>query len=177
MKCLLRFFAHFCSLFVLLFLNDQLVVCSEYELFFWYMYFEYFLLCCGLHVLNSLSKCTSFNFQKIFIYFWGHPVFVQRRGFSRCGEPVCGLCSCGMWVQLPCAIWDLSSSTRDWTCIPALEGRFLTTGPPGKNQSANIFWVNFCIWCESGLDVHFFLYPAPLVETLILSMELLWYPC
>ena len=73
---------------------------------------------------------------------------------SSCGEPARGLCSCSMWAQLPCAIWDLSSSTRDRKCIPAWKGRLLTAGPLGKSKSANIFWVNFCVWCESGLDVH-----------------------
>ena len=29
--------------------------------------------------------------------------------------------------------WDLSSPTRDQTHVPALEGRFLTTGPPGTS--------------------------------------------
>jgi len=29
-------------------------------------------------------------------------------------------------------IWNFSSSTRDRTCIPALEGKVLTTGLPGK---------------------------------------------
>ena len=29
-------------------------------------------------------------------------------------------------------MWDLSSLTRDWTCVSALTGEFVTTGPPGK---------------------------------------------
>ena len=29
-------------------------------------------------------------------------------------------------------MWDLNSLTRDWTCIPELQDRFLTTGPPRK---------------------------------------------
>ena len=30
-------------------------------------------------------------------------------------------------------MWNLSSLIRDWTCIPVLEGRILTTGPPEKS--------------------------------------------
>ena len=29
-------------------------------------------------------------------------------------------------------MWDLSSLTRDWTCVSVLTGEFITTGPPGK---------------------------------------------
>jgi len=31
-------------------------------------------------------------------------------------------------------MWDLGSQTRDQTCTPALEGKVLTAGPPGKSQ-------------------------------------------
>ena len=36
-------------------------------------------------------------------------------------------------------MWDLSSPTRDGTQPPALEGRVLTTGPPGKSAIIIIF--------------------------------------
>ena len=36
-------------------------------------------------------------------------------------------------LSYPSDIWDLSSLTRDQTLSPALEGRFLTTGSPGKS--------------------------------------------
>ena len=39
---------------------------------------------------------------------------------------VCGL-------RCPAACGNLSSLTRYWTMSPALEGRFLTPGPPGKS--------------------------------------------
>ena len=42
----------------------------------------------------------------------------------------------GFW---PWGIWGLTSPTRDQTCILALEGEVLTTGPPGKSLSF-IFW-------------------------------------
>ena len=34
---------------------------------------------------------------------------------------------------MPHNMWDLSSPTWDQTQSPALEGRFLTTGPPGRS--------------------------------------------
>ena len=43
--------------------------------------------------------------------------------------------SCGTRTQPFCSMWDLSSQTRDWTPVPTLEGRFLTTGPPEKSQN------------------------------------------
>ena len=37
-------------------------------------------------------------------------------------------------AQLLCSMWDLSSPTKGKSMCPALQGRFLTTGPPGKSQ-------------------------------------------
>ena len=36
-------------------------------------------------------------------------------------------------VFWPQGMWDLSSLIRDGTCTPALEGKVLTAGPPGKS--------------------------------------------
>ena len=33
----------------------------------------------------------------------------------------------------PQGMWDLSFPTRDWTLTPCIEGKVLTTGPPGKS--------------------------------------------
>ena len=43
---------------------------------------------------------------------------------------------------LATGMWDLSSLTRERTCTPALEGKVLATGPPGKflaNTVSNAF--------------------------------------
>ena len=42
-------------------------------------------------------------------------------------------------------MWELSSLTRDWTHIPALEGEILTTESPGKSHSVcfSCYW-NHC---------------------------------
>ena len=33
--------------------------------------------------------------------------------------------SCGSWTELPCNMWDLSSQTRDWTCVPCISRQIL----------------------------------------------------
>ena len=42
------------------------------------------------------------------------------------------------WLR---GMWDLSSQIRDQTCTPALEGKVLTTGPPGI--SSGICFTNY----------------------------------
>ena len=44
-----------------------------------------------------------------------------------------GLYRCGKQAWLLCGMWDLTSLTKDQSISPALGGRFLTTGPPGKS--------------------------------------------
>ena len=39
--------------------------------------------------------------------------------------------ACGILVPQP-GIWDLSSWTRNQTCVPCIQGGFLTSGPPRK---------------------------------------------
>ena len=52
---------------------------------------------------------------------------------------VCGLvCSCGAWASLPCSMWDFPQPGIEPASL-ALEGGFLTTGPPGKLPQ-----FNFC---------------------------------
>ena len=43
----------------------------------------------------------------------------------------------------PCGLWDFSSPTRIESISPALEGRFLTTGPPGKP-------LNYFLFCKGS---------------------------
>ena len=58
------------------------------------------------------------------------------RGFSSCGSWALELRLSSKWAQLPCGIWDLSSWTRGGTCVPALAGTLLTTGPPGTSPNS-----------------------------------------
>ena len=59
----------------------------------------------------------------------GHPQFVGPSGRIRLMDilhpSVCGLLfRCNKRAQLPCTVWDLSSSTGDRTCIPCA-GRWI----------------------------------------------------
>ena len=64
-------------------------------------------------------------------------IFVTSYGVS---FVVHGLSNCGTRAQLLNGMWDLSSPTRDQTRFPALESRFLTTGPPGKSPVGLLVW-------------------------------------
>ena len=46
-----------------------------------------------------------------------------------------GFSSCRVQMQLPLGMWDLTFPTRTEPTSPELQGRVLTTGPPGKSHS------------------------------------------
>ena len=54
--------------------------------------------------------------------------------FSCCGAWAlkCGLSNCSTWAWLPHGTWKLPGPGTE-PMFPALAGRFLTTGPPGKS--------------------------------------------
>ena len=59
----------------------------------------------------------------------------SRSGFSSCGARALGcvgFSSCGAWPWLPLSTWNLPGP-RIKPMDPALAGRFLTTGLPGKS--------------------------------------------
>ena len=104
----------------------------------------------------------TWYFQPLFFFFWLHWVFVavyrlslvavqrlliagaslvaslraqapRNMGFSSCGSQALEprFIGCGLWDQLPCSMWDLPG--RGIEPMPlTLQGRFLTTGTPGK---------------------------------------------
>ena len=75
-----------------------------------------------------------FGYNGVSCVMWGLPLWYSGFFYLWCvGARAHGLCSCGVRAELPQGIWDLSSLTRDWTAFTALEGRFLTTGPPGRS--------------------------------------------
>ena len=80
---------------------------------------------------------------KIFIFIQLHQVLVGPRGIS-CRSTA----SCGSWVSLLWATWDLNAWTSDWTESPALQGRFRITRPPGKSQY--LFCFNTIYTKETG---------------------------
>ena len=79
------------------------------------------------------------TFIFIFIYICQPQVFAAARGLlSGCGAPslvldvsVVGAAQASLLPDM----WDISSLTRDWATPPALEGGFLTTGPPQKSPT------------------------------------------
>ena len=99
-----------------------------------------------LTIFKFISDCTGLH-----CCVWAFPSSCAQAshccGFSCCGawalERV-GFSSCSWWAiehrlgscsaqaYLPCSMWNFPS--RDWTHVPALAGRFLTTGPPGKSM-------------------------------------------
>ena len=60
---------------------------------------------------------------------------VVARGFSSCGLRTLeyGLGSCGALLYLPRSMWDFPGPGIE-PVSPALQGRFLTTRPPGKPE-------------------------------------------
>ena len=109
------------------------------------------------------------------------------------------LSSCGVWAELPLGHAG-SSWTRDQTHAPALVGRFLTIGPPGKSYmyylfifyvlylhkirtflciliiiwcfSLNTYWIFFCIimWGACYTTMQ----PAPYSGMLTLYPSFTW---
>ena len=77
---------------------------------------------------------------------------VEHRLYStRASEMVGhGLQLCGTQAQLPYSMWGLPDKGSNWFS-PALQGRFLTTGPPGKPW-LHIFYF---ILCQFGFVVFF----------------------
>ena len=65
----------------------------------------------------------SIFFSIYLFHFWLHGVLAEAHRI---------LC-CGTWAYLPCGMWDLGSPPGIEPVSPALEGRFLTMGPPGKS--------------------------------------------
>ena len=92
-----------------------------------------------------------------FFFFWLHKVFVAMRAFSSCSKwrllfiAVCmlliagaslivehrlwsvGFSSCGAWALVVLQHVDLPGAGIEFIS-PALAGRFLATGPPGKSS-------------------------------------------
>ena len=73
--------------------------------------------------------------------------FLAAHRFSSCGA------ACTLSSYVLCNIWDFSSLTRDWSCIPSLQGKFLSTGPPGRSQEASSDWCGNCGLWDCGAHI------------------------
>ena len=78
---------------------------------------------------------------------WGASLLLLFAGFSlrwplllrSTGSRARGLSSCGVGAQLPCSMWNPPRPGIQ-LASPALQGGFLTTGPPGKPPS-RLFYI------------------------------------
>ena len=78
----------------------------------------------------SFSACSKWELLSSFSARASH-----CGGFSCCRvwSPERRLSSCGVWALLPRGKWNLPGTGTE-PMSPALAGRFLTTGPPGKSN-------------------------------------------
>ena len=56
-------------------------------------------------------------------------------------------------LSYPVSYWNFNSLTRNQILSPALEGRFSTTGPPGKSPVLDILYLRCFIYIYPSRDV------------------------
>ena len=56
-------------------------------------------------------------------------------------------------LSYPMSYWNFNSLTRNQILFPALEGRFSTTGPPGKSPVLDILYLRWFIYVYPSRDV------------------------
>ena len=98
-----------------------------------------------LQSLCSLFQCcTNSQPSQPKIYFFGYirsslwctgPLLHRAESFIAAR----GLSGCGARAQLLCGMWDISSLTRDQTCVPCIARQFLNHRTPGKSPSDFFF--------------------------------------
>ena len=109
--------------------------------------------CCGPgeSMYCILTTLTNKSFIEIILFFSHNSILVVLFGSGECEMgcfwgAVLGL-HCGMWASVV-AVCGLSCPTAHGILVPqpgieptspALEGGFLTTGPPGRSQESYIF--------------------------------------
>ena len=91
-------------------------------------------------------------FFKILI--WPRQVLVAALGMGplRHAGPFVRARGLELWLRLlrhmgivaPRHVWNFSSPARPQTCVPALQGRFLTTGQPGNSLYKCFLELFFC---------------------------------
>ena len=121
-------------------------------------------LCIWKLTQNRLSKCLKPKVAhtkaleklqvkpRFFFFFFsfccGGPS-VRQAGFSFCRlgsysalvslVVVFRLLSCDTRAYLPCGMWDLSSSTRDWTCVPCIARQILNHWTPREVPKTRVY--------------------------------------
>ena len=116
-----------------------------YDLFVYFYFLAVVGLCCCTQALSRcckqglLSSCGAQAFYRCGFSCCGTRVLgtlvsvIVACGLSSYGSRAlgCGLSSCGAWAQLRCSMWDLPTPAIE-PVSPALQDRFLTSGPSGK---------------------------------------------
>ena len=71
----------------------------------------------------------------------------QTLGLQASVAAACILSSCSVGASLPCSMWDLPGPGIK-PVSPALAGRFLTTGPPGKSPESTLLMIHvfYLLW-------------------------------
>ena len=105
--------------------------------------FIYFWLCWVLVAPCGLSLVVaSGGYSLVVAHRLLHVVaslFVKHRLQSAQASSSCSMRAQQLWLMGLAAPRHVGSSpTRDQTCVPSLQGGFLTTGPPGKPKTAYI---------------------------------------
>ena len=66
--------------------------------------------------------------------------------------------SCDRQAYFPCGVWDLSYPAWIEPMCPALQGRFLAAGPPGKSQTFALLWCLLYLLLSDFIDLALFLF-------------------
>ena len=78
--------------------------------------FQVFVAMYGLSLLAASGGCSPVVCRRLTVV----ASLVAEHGLQRCG-----LSSCGEQALLPCSIWDLSSRTKDQTCVSCISRQIL----------------------------------------------------
>ena len=138
-----------------------------------------------LYIWKLLSRSfLFFKLKKIILFYFFGCIgsLLRHAGFSLVAA--CGFSSCGVWApgsmgSVVCGTWALSLRCKSSVVVapglscptacgilvprpgiepasPELEGRFFTTGPPGKSlcRSFKIFLINLFNWMIVDLQCH-----------------------
>ena len=91
-----------------------------------------------LHFSSTLWNCCKGG---LYFFFFGGGGSVDSSLLCT-GFCSCRFSSCGELVYLPRGMWDLSSQTRDWTCIPCI-GRLILSPWNTREVVAYMFkWIS-----------------------------------
>ena len=131
----------------------------------------------GRHTYKWISilclRCYEMQKRKLYMYFHFHPlglwlVYFSCTGLCCCMQPFSG-CGEGATLHLQCVafslwrlllLWGMDSVvlwhvkfswTTDPTPGPALAGKFLTTGPPGKSSESYVKITGKCSFLPLAL--------------------------